>query len=75
MQSSVSTSDSTELRDALFIFPNTFLIKLEQSTPFSRAICLGKFLVSAGQVLSCLSLAKSGEFSTGFGICKEVFLR
>lgn len=74
MQSSMSTPDSTELCDALIIFPNTFLIKLEQSAPFSKAIRLGKFLISAGQALSCLSLAKSGEFSTGFGICKEIFL-
>lgn len=74
----MSTPDISELRDVLIIFPNTFLIKLEQSAPFSRAICLGKFLFffffSAGQALSCLSLAKSAEFSTGFGICKEIFL-
>lgn len=73
----MSTPDSTELRDALIVFPNTFLIKLERSAPFSRAICLGKFLVSAGHVLPSLNhdtLAKSGEFSKGFGICKEIFL-
>jgi len=73
MQSSTSTPDSTELHDALTIFPNTFLIKLEQSAPFSRAISLSKFLVSAGQPLCSLSLAKSGESSTGFGIFKEIW--
>lgn len=68
----MSIPDSSELCDALTIFPNTFLMKLEQSVPFSRAIHLSKFLVS-GQALSCLSVAKFGDFSTGFGICKEIW--
>lgn len=70
----MSTPDSIELWVALSIFPNTFLIKWEHSAPFSRAVCLGKFLVSHGQVFSCFSLSKFGEISPGFGICKEIFL-
>lgn len=68
----MSTPDSSKLHHALIIFPNTFLIKLEQSAQFCRAICLSNCLVSAGQMLCCLSLAKFGVFFTGCGICKDV---
>lgn len=39
----MSPLDSSELHHALIIFPNTFLIKLEQNAQFCWAICLSNW--------------------------------